>query len=59
MAELPPSNNGLVLPDEIQCSTCGRWAGPDQFKSKAKGRRFNTTKTCLRCRENKVRISCL
>jgi hypothetical protein len=66
-SEPPPSSGGPNQPDDdatssaytgnkIQCGSCGRWEGPDQFQSKAKGHRPHT-KTCLRCRGNKVRLS--
>ena len=66
-SEPRPSSGGLIRPRDdptssgyadngIQCSSCGRWESPDQFQSKAKGRRSHT-RTCLRCREKKVRIS--
>ena len=42
--------------DEIQCSSCGQWAGSHHFQSKAKGHR-SYTKTCLGFRNKKVRIS--
>ena len=57
--EPPSSSDGPIQSDRIQCSSCGRWESSDQFKSRAKGRHSHTkyTKTCLRCRQSKVRTS--
>jgi len=62
-----PSSGGPIQPghdptssdyadDDIRCSSCGIWKRFDQFQSRAKGRR-PYTRTCLSCREDKVRIS--